>query len=238
MIDTIPALSDETVLMGLTTCLSYQLSTSSWHSDIPVMPRILDHPTDGALKYPPPMPSIHPYPCESGLLSVPHSMGRQHQAMSNTGSPCVSVLRDNVIQATITEINLHTFRPRIAWPSPLSRTGTRYACDRFDTGRGTQYKPIPSEPPTVKDCRNILNAKFLVWYTGWYTFTTSQITGKKRLIAQQAVQLTTKKIPLLTYYGRESTGERRCKIDSLKRRQCGRHFHVIPHNKYHRIDID
>ena len=33
------------------------------------------------------------------------------QAISNTGSPCISILWVNASQATITDIGLHTFRP-------------------------------------------------------------------------------------------------------------------------------
>ena len=89
-------------------------------------------------------------------------MGWLHEAISNTGSPCISVLRVNGSQATNTDIGLHTFRPCLFKPSSPSSAGNRKVCDRFDTGCGTLHMSIPSEPPTAKDCRNILNAQFFV----------------------------------------------------------------------------
>ena len=41
----------------------------------------------------------------------------QHQAMSNTGSPCISVLRVYGSQATSTDTSLHTFRRCLFKPS-------------------------------------------------------------------------------------------------------------------------
>ena len=56
--------------------------------------------------------------------------GWQHQAMSNTDSTCISVLRVNASQATITDISLHAFRPCLPRSSLLSRN--RKCCDRID----------------------------------------------------------------------------------------------------------
>ena len=66
-------------------------------------------------------------------------------------------------QAKITDINFHTFGPRFSRPSSLSNAGNRSVCDGLQAGRCTVYMSIPPEPSTVKDCRNILNAKFPVW---------------------------------------------------------------------------
>ena len=48
---------------------------------------------------------------------------RQQQAISSIDSPFISVLRINTSQATITDINLHTFKPRLSRPPLLSSTG-------------------------------------------------------------------------------------------------------------------
>ena len=57
--------------------------------------------------------------------------------------------------------SLDTFRPCLSKPSFPSGTGKWKVCDRFDTGRSTLYKSIPSQSPAAKNCCNILNAKFL-----------------------------------------------------------------------------
>ena len=74
------------------------------------------------------------------------------------GSPPIS-LGVNGSQATDADINLHTLQPCLFRPSSLSSAGNRKVCDRWDAGRGMLYMSVPSEPPTVKDCRNIINAK-------------------------------------------------------------------------------
>ena len=63
------------------------------------------------------------------MLSMSHSMG-----LAATGSPCISVQWVNASWATLTDIGLHTFRPRFPKPSLLSSAGKWKVCDRFDTG--------------------------------------------------------------------------------------------------------
>ena len=102
--------------------------------------------------------AIQPYP-KIKVLPVSHSMGWQHQATSNTDSPSISALWVNASQATL--ISLHAFRSCFPRRSLLPRAWNRRVSGRFDTGRGPLYMAIPSELPTAKDRRNILNAKFL-----------------------------------------------------------------------------
>ena len=86
-----------------------------------------------------------------GCCPCPIQWGWQHQAMPTTGSPSISVLRVNTGQATFTDISLDTFRPCLSSPSFPSGVGKRKVCDRSDTGHGTLYMSIPSQPPAVKD---------------------------------------------------------------------------------------
>ena len=65
--------------------------------------------------------------------------------MSNTGSPCISVLCVHPSQATFIDISLHIFRSCLPRPSLLSSAGYRKVCDRFDTGRGPLYMAILSD---------------------------------------------------------------------------------------------
>ena len=85
-----------------------------------------------------------------GCCPCPIQQGWQHQAMSNTGSPCVSVLQASAIQATFPDISLDTFRPCLSKLSFPSEARKWQICDRFDTGCGMLYMSTPSQPPTVK----------------------------------------------------------------------------------------
>ena len=98
---------------------------------------------------------IHPYPFYIRVLPMPIPWGWQHQVILNTGSPCISGIWVNSSQATNTDIGLHTFRPCYFRPSSPSSPSNQKVCDRFDTGCGTLYKSIQSDPPNVKACRNI-----------------------------------------------------------------------------------
>ena len=52
--------------------------------------------------------------------------GWQYQTMSNTGFPCIFVLRVNASQATITDTSLHIFRPWVHRPSLFSIRNRRH----------------------------------------------------------------------------------------------------------------
>ena len=65
--------------------------------------------------------------------------GWQHQAMSNTGSPCKSVLWMNASQATLIDVSLYIFRPCLPRPSLLSSAGNWKVWGRFDTGRDCSW---------------------------------------------------------------------------------------------------
>ena len=108
-------------------------------------------------------PSIHPSISHFkwGCWPCPILWGEQHQNMLNSGFACISVLQVNASHATITDINLHTFRPLSLRLSLHSSAENRKFSDRFDTGPGMMYVSTPFEPLTVEDCSNILNSKFL-----------------------------------------------------------------------------
>ena len=77
--------------------------------------------------------------------------GWQHQAMSITSSPFISVKWVNASLATLIDISLHTFRPCLSGPSFLSSAWNLKVCDRFDKGHGSLYIAMPSESLRVKD---------------------------------------------------------------------------------------
>ena len=64
-------------------------------------------------------------------------------------SPCISVLCVNARQATFSEINLHTFGPRLSRSSSPCSAGNRKVCDIVYTGCGTLHLSIQFEPPTA-----------------------------------------------------------------------------------------
>ena len=78
----------------------------------------------------------------------------QHQAILNTGSPCISGMRVNSSQATNTDIGLHTFRPYHFRPFSPSSPENQKVYERFDTGCGMLCLSIQCDP-TAKDCRDI-----------------------------------------------------------------------------------
>ena len=69
--------------------------------------------------------------------------------------------RVNPRQATLSGIILYTFVLCLYMPSSHSRAGNLQVCDRCDAGRRMLHMSRPSELPTAKDCRNILNNMFL-----------------------------------------------------------------------------
>ena len=97
-----------------------------WHQDL----LLSECRSPGFIRSPSIHPSIHIhfwlrcYPC-------PIPSGWQHQAMSNTGSPCMFVTGVNASQATLTDISLLTFRPHLSRPSLYSNAGIRKVCRRL-----------------------------------------------------------------------------------------------------------
>ena len=108
-------------------------------------------------------PSIHPYrnPFRLRCCPCPILWGWQHQATSNTGSPCISVMCVNASYATRIDISFHTFRPCLPGTSFHFSAGDLKVCDKSETGRGPLYRAMPSESPTAKDWCDVLNVKFL-----------------------------------------------------------------------------
>ena len=83
--------------------------------------------------------------------------GQQHQAMLNTGLPCISVLWVNASWARphllTSDFSLsdHIF---VGFPCFLVPGIKKFVID-FDAGRGPLYMAIPSELPTVKESEGL-----------------------------------------------------------------------------------
>ena len=67
-----------------------------------------------------------------------HSMGWQHQARSNTGSPCISFHWVNASWATLIDISLHTFRTCFFPGLPFFLEPVIGKCE-FETQTQNQY---------------------------------------------------------------------------------------------------
>ena len=74
-----------------------------------------------------------------GCCPCPIKWGWQHQRKPNIGSPSISVLWVNRSQATITDISLDTFRPRLSRPSFTLGPGSGRSVTNLiqDVARGT-----------------------------------------------------------------------------------------------------
>ena len=107
----------------------------------------------------------------------PIMWGRLHQALPNTSSPRISVLRVNASLATNSECNIHTFRPRLCRPSLLSITRDHTIRNKHDTGYGTLCMAISSGVSTsaISSMLNVYMRYTYLSLIRWIFFMNSQI---------------------------------------------------------------